>query len=179
VQCYNIPAVYIGTVHLPAAFHQIMSLINKKNIIPRNVISKEPLQMYIGIKGIIIIADHSVCPDGKVQTHLKRTYLPFLSMFPDHFPGIYFFRCPQFINRIIHTVKMPLCIRAFLRGTLWRIKKTQLLFGCNGGHFKFQAFLPQNTKSLLCYCSCDRLGCKVKKRLTFSLSDGTYSRKNS
>lgn len=118
--------------------------------------------MYIGIKGIIIIADHSVCPDRKVQTHLKRTYLPFLSMFPDHFPGIYFFRCPQFINRIIHTVKMPLCIRAFLRGTLWRIKKTQLLFGCNGGHFKFQAFLPQNTKSLLCYCSCDRLSCKVK-----------------
>ena len=94
-----------------------MRFINEKNIISGNIFPEKAFQMDIGIKGVIIVTDHPVYPDGKIQAHLKRTYLPFFCMSTDHFSGIYLFGCPKFIDCIVHPVKMSFRIGAFLRCT--------------------------------------------------------------
>lgn len=72
--------------------------------------------MHRRIKHIIIVADHCIHPQRKIQTHLKGTHLPLLGLAKDGLPVIDMRGGPQLINRIIDPVEM-----AFGIGTMGRI----------------------------------------------------------
>ena len=67
---------------------QIMSFIDKKNILPFNTFRKEAFQLCLGIKHIIIITDDSIYPKRQVKPHFKGAYLPLFRLCFKNFPGI-------------------------------------------------------------------------------------------
>ena len=154
-----------------------MSFINKKNIVSGYSVSKKTFQFYIGVKHIIIVADDPIHPGAEIQAHLKRAHLPLFCLFQDLFAAEGLFGSPQFINRIIHSVKMTFCPGTFLRRTLGFFAKTQL-FLCSDGHrLKKKAFCPQNLKGILSNGSGNSFCRKIKEQLPFSLSNCPHRRK--
>ena len=127
-------------VHIPPSVHQVMGLINEKQIIPLHTISEKTFQIHIGIEHIIIIADHRIHPGRGIQTHFKGTHLPFFCLFKQHFSLISILLSQQFVYRIIHPVKMSLCIGTLLRITLHFIHQTHFLLGSDGKRLIRQSF---------------------------------------
>ncbi len=74
LQLKKIFLIQDSAVHFPAALHQIMRLINQKKITLRISLSKKTFEIYMWIKHIIIVTDHSIRKQAHIQTHLKRTY---------------------------------------------------------------------------------------------------------
>ena len=75
----------------------------------------------IGVKHIIIIADHRIYPFRHIQTHLMGTYLPFSCLFFQNLPVHLIRSCQKLIYCIIYTVIMSSCC------LLYTSQKTDML----------------------------------------------------
>ena len=154
-----------------------MSFINEKDIISTCTFPEKTFQMNCRVKHIIIITNYSVHPQRQIQTHFKRTHLPFLGLLPDSLPVISALRRPQLIDSVIDPVEMSPGVRTMYWITFGFVHKTQLLLGCNGHHFVFHSLFPQHFKSFLSHCSGNSLGSKIKNRLPFPFANSTNCRK--
>ena len=155
-----------------------MGLVDQKNIVTFYVFSKKSFQVNIWIKYIIIIADDSIHPDGKIQRHLKWTDSIFFCLSKNRLPVKILCFCPQFIYGIIYSVIVSFCIRTFLWITVHLITKTQLFFCRDRDRLEMQAILPKNCKCIFCHRPRDRSCRQIKKRFSFSVFHRTDCRKN-
>ena len=80
LHCKHVFFVQIGTVHLPAAIHEVMCLIHQEQIVSLYPLLKKAFQIYIRIEYVIVITDNIVCPGCHIQTHLKRAHLIFFRL---------------------------------------------------------------------------------------------------
>ena len=155
-----------------------MRLIDQKQIFSFYALSKKTLQMSVRIKHIIIITDYGIHPDCSIKPQFKWTYLPFLRLFFQHASGDCILSCDQFINCIIHPVKMSLCIKTVLRIALRFIAKTDLLFCSQRNHFILQSLFFQSIK---CTCGCrsgNRLCCQIKDLFSKPFTHCLHRRKH-
>ena len=167
-----------GAVHLPSPFHQIMRLVDQKQILAFISLAEEPLQMRIGIKNIIIVADNRIHPQRHVQPHLERAHVPFSRLFFYHLPAHLICGGQQFIHRVIHPVKMPLGVRAVIRIAVCLLAEADLLLGGEHDHFHAQILGFQGVKCLPRHRSGNRLGRQVEYLLSQPFPHGFYSRKH-
>ena len=108
-QATNLQKIFLvqrSTVHLSGTLCQVVGLVYQKQIIPRNTLTKKAFQIYIRIKYIIVIADHTICPGGQVQTKLKGTHMMFLCRLHDPTTVDGTALLQQGKDRIIDPVKM-------------------------------------------------------------------------
>ena len=80
LHCKHVFFVQIGTVHLPAAIHEVMCLIHQEQIVSLYPLLKKAFQIYIRIEYVIVITDNIVRPGCHIQTHLKRAHLIFFRL---------------------------------------------------------------------------------------------------
>ena len=96
----------------------------------------------MGIKGIIIIADHPVREQAHIQTHLKRADLMLYCICLDQFPVEADFMSQHIVNCFIYPVIVPFGIGTGHRIALRLLQKTDLV-PCGQYHrFKQQSFFP-------------------------------------
>ena len=116
------------TVHFPSAFHQIVCLIDQKQIISFYIVTEKTLQSRIRVKYIIIVTDHGIHPHRKIQRHLIGANFPFFALFPDGFPVKHLGLIQHFKNCFVHPVIMPFRIRTFDRIAFCLFQRTDLFF---------------------------------------------------
>ena len=78
-----------GAVHLSSPLHQIMGLIDEKNVRTFSAapLPEKALQIDIQIKDVIIVTDNHIHPQGKVKAQFKGTDLILLRLCKNHFSG--------------------------------------------------------------------------------------------
>ena len=150
------------TVHLPTPFHQIVSLIDQKYVISFNTFRKKTAKIYLWIKHIIIITDHSIHPDGEIQTHLIRADLIPFRIRKQHLPVINFLFLQKFKHRIIYPVKMSLCPCTGCRITLHAVTHTQFFFCNQKQRLPAKSMLFQDFKSFPCNRTGNRFCSQIK-----------------
>ncbi len=102
-----------GAEHFPPPLHQVMSLINQKEILSLYTLREKALQAHIGIKNIIVIADYGVCPVRHIQAHFEGADLILMSPGEKRFPIQVIRPLRQKpVDGLIYSVVMPFCIGA-------------------------------------------------------------------
>ncbi len=54
-------------IHVTASVHQIMGLIYEEYVVALLTLSKESLEIYMGIKEIVVITYNSICKKADIQ----------------------------------------------------------------------------------------------------------------
>ena len=158
-----------------------MTLIHKEYVFFFAAFCKESSKIHKGIEDVVIVANNTVSPKAHIKRHLKRADLMLCCVLYYLFPVKRILMGKQVKNGVIYPVKMPLCVRTDLGITVSNsfIKETYLISCGYRNRFKLKALLtPKGVKSLLSYCSCNSLGCKIKEFFRLALANSLYSRKN-
>ena len=154
---------YLGTVHLPRPPHQIVGLINQKQVFAGNPIGKIPFQPGRGIKHIIIIADDSVCPVADIEAEFERTDTKLFGILQNHLSGYGLLLMDHSKNRIIHPIEMSLGKGTVIWIALRLFHRTKLFFRgyCNCG--KIKPLFPQQSETLFGHTSGNGFRCQIKQ----------------
>ena len=154
--------IYLSAVHLSASFDHIVCLINEKNIVSLYPLLKKSLKINIRVKYIVVIADDIITPARRIKTKLKWTNGIFIRLRQNIITLNHIAPAKQVKNRIIYSVKMPLCIRTVYRIALHLITQAQLLLCRNLNSFCPVTVFSKQRKRFLCYRCGNRLRCQVK-----------------
>ena len=131
----------------------------------------------MGIKHIVIIADHTVRKQAHIQTHLKRTDPVFLCIGFYQFPCKTDFMSQHIINRVIYPVKMPFGVGTCHRIALCLLQKTDLIPGSQYYRLKQQPPFPQNGKGFFRHRAGDGFCSQIKQLFRHPLPHRLYRRK--
>ncbi len=115
------------TVHIPPPLHQIMRLVNQKNIIFPYPLGKETLQIHVRVKEIIIIAYNRIRKQTHIKAKLKGTDPVLSGTGADCVPVKTVPTGQQLVNSVIDAVIVSLCIRTVIRVALGLPHKTDLV----------------------------------------------------
>ena len=168
-----------------------MGLVNEEDVVPLHPLAEKPLQLRVGVKDIVVVADDCVRPQGQVQTQLEGAHLPFLRLLLHRLTAHVVGGGDHVIDRIVDTVKMSLGVRTVVRIALRLLAEAYLLLCRQGDDLVLESRIPllhcsgpiragllQYVKGLLGHGSGDGLGGQVKKLVRQPLPHCLHSRKD-
>ncbi len=167
-----------STVHFSGTIHHVVGLIYQKDIGAPLPICKISLEIHIGIKYIIVIANDSIHPVAQIQRKFKRAHLMFLCISQDTCPVCLFLMTDQVIHCLIDPFKIPLCHRTRHWIALHPTHGTHFFFCSDGEGSQFHALPPQDGHTFLCYSSGNGLCRQVKNLFQFALPHSLHAGKD-
>ena len=169
-QCQKVFLAQHCAVHISAPLHQIMRLIDQENIFSPDAFRKEPPQIDMRIKHVIVIADYGIGKQAHIQTHLEGTDSVFLRVLFYLLSAVDILMNKQIIHPLVDPVVVSLGIRTILRITFGFFHKAYLIFRCQNHALTFQAMFPQQSKSMIRHRPGNRLGSQIENPFTHPLS---------
>ena len=166
------------TIHAPAPFHEIMRLVNEKNIFPFHPFREKSLQIHMRIKHIVIIAYHGVREQTHIQTHFKWAHTMFLSVFLDHISAVHVFMREQIVYCTVNSVIVSFGVGAVFRITLRLVHKADLILRRQYHTLEFKPAFPQQRKRIVGYRTRNRLSRQIENLLTHPFSHSLNRREN-
>ncbi len=167
-----------GAVHIPPPLHQIVRLIHQKKPGAFDALPEKTLQIYIGIKHIVVITDDHIHPRGEIQIQFKRADPVLMRLLKDYFSGKRIRPAgPQIIDRLIDPVKMSFGIWAVIRVARSLFADTQLLLRREDHRLQPHPLLSQDIQRIPCHRPGDRPGSQIKDLVADPLSHGFQRRK--
>ena len=120
-----------------------MGLIHQKQVpLARLPLVKIPLQLYIGIKDIIVIAYDAVHPVADIQTEFKGTYLKSFGILQHLVPGDAVHLLDDFVDSVIDPVVVALGPGTCLGIAVRLFHDAELFLCCDGNRIKIEIPLP-------------------------------------
>ena len=142
-----------------------MGLIDQEQVVAFVSLAKESLQMRIGIKDIIIVADHGIYPGRYIQPQFKGTDLPFFCLLLDHFPDDGVSGGQKLIDGIVDPIEMPFRIGTGVRVALRLFTEADLFLCRQHDHLHPERLVTQGLESLPGHGPGDGLGRQIKELL--------------
>ena len=155
-----------------------MRLIHQKEVLALRSLRKKTLQIYMGIKQIVVIPDNAIGKEADIQTELKGADPVLARIFLYDLPRKAVRMQQKIIDRIVDPVKMPLCVGAVLRVTLNLLHKADLFLRCQHHAFKQKSLFPQQREGIFRHGPGDGLCSQIKDLVPHAVSHRLDRRKN-
>ena len=149
-----------------------MGFVDKEKARAVHAVGKESGKSYIRVKGIVVITDYKVHPVRGVKAQLERTYHMLICIGKNDIPVHDLFMYYHVKDRIVYSVKMPLCVRTFFAVTFHLLQGAELFLGCKIYIRGIKAASCKYPHGLPCHGSCYRFCGKIKYLIGITLAHG-------
>ncbi len=154
-----------------------MGLVNQKNIVLPHALSKEPFQIHMRVKQIIVVADNRVRKQAHIKTKLKRTDHMLFCTGNNRLPVKIVLFGQQLVNRIVYTVIVPSGIGTVIRVALRFLHKADFVPCGQYDGLEPKSLFSHQFNGVAGHGSCDGFGREIKDSLSYPLPHGLYGRK--